>query len=262
MVARSGLMVLLALVLAGVGGWGIARLPTAFIPNEDQGYLMIGGAAARRRLARPHRQRRSTRRRKIAAGDAGRRAGRGDHRHVGARQHARSSPMPASPSSCSTTGACAARRRARTSARSPRRCMQAAAGAAGRPRLSCSPPPPIQGIGNAGGLPDAGRAARRQLRSRASCRAPTDEVVEQARTQTSIANPFTTFRAGAPHIELEVDRAKAETLNVSVGDVFATLSAYVGSTYVNQLQQVRPEPAGLRPGRFAVPRPARGPAAC
>src|SRR3954469_20025767 len=41
MVARSGLMVLLALVLAGLGGWGIARLPGAFIPNEDQGYLMI-----------------------------------------------------------------------------------------------------------------------------------------------------------------------------------------------------------------------------
>ena len=42
MVHRAGLMVLLALVLAGIGGWGVARLPTAFIPNEDQGYLMIG----------------------------------------------------------------------------------------------------------------------------------------------------------------------------------------------------------------------------
>ena len=42
MVHRAGLMVLLALVAAGIGGWGVARLPTAFIPNEDQGYLMIG----------------------------------------------------------------------------------------------------------------------------------------------------------------------------------------------------------------------------
>src|SRR5690349_4486477 len=42
MVRRSGLMVLLALVLAGLGGWGVARLPSAFIPNEDQGYLLAG----------------------------------------------------------------------------------------------------------------------------------------------------------------------------------------------------------------------------
>ncbi len=37
MVRHAGLMVLLALVLAGIGGWGVARLPGAFIPNEDQG---------------------------------------------------------------------------------------------------------------------------------------------------------------------------------------------------------------------------------
>ena len=91
--------------------------------------------------------------------------------------------------------------------------------------------------------------------------AATDEVIEQARTQTSIANPFTTFRAGAPHIEVDVDRAKAESLNVAVGDVFATLSSYRRLDLRQPLQQVRPEPAGLCPGRFAVPRPARGPAA-
>src|SRR5438874_3890398 len=41
MVGRSGLMVLIGLVLSCIGVWGIARLPTAFIPNEDQGYLMV-----------------------------------------------------------------------------------------------------------------------------------------------------------------------------------------------------------------------------
>ena len=40
MVRRSGLMVVIALLLAGVGFWGLSRLPTAFIPIDDQGYLM------------------------------------------------------------------------------------------------------------------------------------------------------------------------------------------------------------------------------
>src|SRR5438309_9622071 len=37
MVSRSGLMVAVALIIAVIGGWGIARLPTSFIPTEDQG---------------------------------------------------------------------------------------------------------------------------------------------------------------------------------------------------------------------------------
>src|ERR1700733_11333797 len=34
-------MVVLAIVLAGAGAWGLARLPTAFIPIEDQGYFVV-----------------------------------------------------------------------------------------------------------------------------------------------------------------------------------------------------------------------------
>ena len=41
MTRHGGIMVLLALILSGLGVWGIARLPTAFIPIEDQGYVMI-----------------------------------------------------------------------------------------------------------------------------------------------------------------------------------------------------------------------------
>ncbi len=34
-----------------------------------------------------------------------------------------------------------------------------------------------------------------------------------------------------------MDRVKAETLNVSVGDVFNVLSGYIGSAYVNQFNK-------------------------
>jgi len=41
MVHRSALMVLIALVLTAAGVLGLVHLPTAFIPNEDQGYGLV-----------------------------------------------------------------------------------------------------------------------------------------------------------------------------------------------------------------------------
>src|SRR5271165_4575485 len=40
MVRRSGIMVILALCLSAVGFWGLSRIPTGFIPIDDQGYLI------------------------------------------------------------------------------------------------------------------------------------------------------------------------------------------------------------------------------
>jgi HAE1 family hydrophobic/amphiphilic exporter-1 len=47
----------------------------------------------------------------------------------------------------------------------------------------------------------------------------------------------TSFRAGAPHVRVDIDRSKAETLKVSIGDVFSTLSTYLGSAYVNRFNK-------------------------
>jgi HAE1 family hydrophobic/amphiphilic exporter-1 len=45
------------------------------------------------------------------------------------------------------------------------------------------------------------------------------------------------FRAGAPQLHVEVDRVKAETLGVPLGDVFQAIQTYLGSTYVNQFNR-------------------------
>ena len=34
-------MVFMALVLVALAGWGLTKVPTGFIPAEDQGYLMV-----------------------------------------------------------------------------------------------------------------------------------------------------------------------------------------------------------------------------
>ena len=85
MARHSGAMVIVALIVAGVGVWGIARLPTSFIPDRGPGLRAGRDAASRRRRRGPH-----------AAGDGSgdedraRRSRRGsggrDQRHLGAGQ--------------------------------------------------------------------------------------------------------------------------------------------------------------------------------
>ena len=41
MVTRAGLMATIAFVIIALAGWGLARVPTGFLPIEDQGYLLV-----------------------------------------------------------------------------------------------------------------------------------------------------------------------------------------------------------------------------
>jgi len=233
MVGHAGLMVVLALVIAGVGGWGIARLPSAFIPNEDQGYLMVAvqlpdGAA----LGRTSK----------AIDDVSRIA----QATPGVRQVVAITgvSMLDNMAQLANGGVCfitlddwgVRGKKKGQDIRSIAQSLQRATQSLQDGQAFVFGPPPIQGIGNASGF-------QMQVEQRdgsydfAKLQAATAELIEQARTQSTIANPVSTFRAGAPHIEVDVDRAKAESLNVAVGDVFATLSAYVGSTFVNRFNK-------------------------
>ena len=83
-------------ILIGVAGYGLSRVPTGFLPIEDQGYLLVAvqlpdGASLERT------QQALDQVSEIAAQDARRRAGGHHRRHLGARQQRRASPMPASP---------------------------------------------------------------------------------------------------------------------------------------------------------------------
>jgi hydrophobic/amphiphilic exporter-1 (mainly G- bacteria), HAE1 family len=98
------------------------------------------------------------------------------------------------------------------------------------------PPPPIQGIGNAGGFQMqlemlGGNFDYQKLNDLAQ------QIVKEAGNDPRRQNVITTYSPGAPHVAVTVDRARAETLRVSVGDVFAALTDYLGSTYVNQFNK-------------------------
>jgi hydrophobic/amphiphilic exporter-1 (mainly G- bacteria), HAE1 family len=100
-------------------------------------------------------------------------------------------------------------------------------------RLFVLAPPPIQGIGNAGGFQMQtvllGGSFDYQKLSQGA-----DAVVKAASADPALQHVLTTFRPGAPQVKVVVDRDRAETLRVSVGDVFDALSSYLGSTYVNE----------------------------
>ncbi len=92
-------------------------------------------------------------------------------------------------------------------------------------------PPAVQGLGNVGGfqyeLEDTQNGSLDDLTRTAR------GLIEQANASGTITNANTTFSAGAPHYVISVDRRKAESAGVNVGDVFGALQTDLGSTYIN-----------------------------
>ncbi len=233
MVRVSGLMVLIGLVLAALGVWGIARLPTAFIPNEDQGYLMVAaqlpdGAALGRTTAALDQAT------KIAMDT------------LGVDRVIAISGLSALDNFADLANAGISfvvlkpwdqRSKAKgTDILSIAEHLQSALSSAPDGRLFVLPPPPIQGIGNAGGLQMqvqllGGSFDYQRLGE------VTDQIVKKADADSRLQHVLTTFSPGASHVSVTVDRDRAQTLRVSVGDVFSTLSSYLGSTYVNQFNK-------------------------
>ncbi|WDQ17822.1 efflux RND transporter permease subunit [Rhodopirellula sp. P2] len=92
-------------------------------------------------------------------------------------------------------------------------------------------PPPIDGLGTAGGfqmeVQDRGSNGYLPLQN------ATEELVANASTQSSLAALNTSFRATVPQLYVDVDREKAKTMNIPLSTVFSTLQTSLGSAYIN-----------------------------
>lgn len=92
-------------------------------------------------------------------------------------------------------------------------------------------PPAIQGLGFAGGflmeVQDRGGLGLSVLQQM------TQEMVEAANAQEKIERSYSTFRANVPQLYADVDRIQAKSLDVPLSNVFGTLQAYLGSLYIN-----------------------------
>ncbi|TVM17075.1 hydrophobe/amphiphile efflux-1 family RND transporter [Oceanidesulfovibrio indonesiensis] len=96
-------------------------------------------------------------------------------------------------------------------------------------------PPPIRGMGNAGGftfeLQDRTGITTKELAGTAQ------KFMAEARKRPEIGAVFSTFNADVPQIRVEVDREKAKTLGVPVQDVFVALQSFLGGYYVNDFNK-------------------------
>jgi HAE1 family hydrophobic/amphiphilic exporter-1 len=63
--------------------------------------------------------------------------------------------------------------------------------------------------------------------------AATNELMGKARQNPNLAGVFTTYSANSPQLYLEIDRQKAQMLNVPIPSIFETLQVNLGTAYVN-----------------------------
>jgi HAE1 family hydrophobic/amphiphilic exporter-1 len=229
MVQRSRAMVIVALVLVALAGWGLTKVPSAFIPPEDQGYLMVAVQApdaasltrtekamdeiARIGLNTPGVER------AIAIGTGGPSPFDGDI------SLANAGIVYLMLKNWDDRGKGQDLQHIYNNLAGQLTNMQDA-----RTRLLI--PPPIQGLGAANGF-------QMQLELNdgsydfARLQAVTDHMVQEANAAPGIDDVFTAFRANVPQLSLVVDPDQAATLNVDVGDVYNMLQSSLGSSYVN-----------------------------
>ena len=108
--------------------------------------------------------------------------------------------------------------------------------------VSVLPPPPIRGIGRSGGfkfmVEDRKDAGVKTLQ------AQTDNLVQKGNALRKPPRPtpllvglFSVFRANAPQLYVDLNRAQCMTMDVPLADAFNTLQVYLGSLYVNDFNR-------------------------
>ncbi len=231
LVAHSGISVVVALILIGIAGYGLSRVPTGFIPIEDQGYLLAavqlpdGASLGRTQTVMDQVQ-------EIVS------------KQPGVDQVMTIAGISVLDASSSLANAGVAyivlkewsARGAGQDLRSLFVALNQKLSAVSEARVLVVPPPPIQGIGNA-----AGFAMQIELRDGSSdygkLQAVTNAVVASGQSQSALQRVSSSFRSMVPQFDIEIDRIKTQTLHVTTDQIFQTLSSYMGGAYVNQFNK-------------------------
>jgi HAE1 family hydrophobic/amphiphilic exporter-1 len=92
-------------------------------------------------------------------------------------------------------------------------------------------PPAVQGVGSFGGfqfmLQDQGKNTLSDLDATAH------KIVSQSRASKDLTGLLTTFSANDPQVLVTIDREKAKTMNIPLSQITTALSVFMGSEYIN-----------------------------
>ena len=227
---RIAIMLLLALGLASLTGWQFTRLPTGFLPIEDQGYILVHAqlpdAASQERTGVVLDQIEGIL--KKTAGVANWVIFGGFNMIDG--------------TNASNTAVVFITMKPWEERQDPSLKQGAImAGLQGQFRqiqeaiVFAFLPPAIPGLGVSGGfqmqLQDRGGIGLQELN------AMLREILEAGNAQTVLTGLNSTFRVEVPQLFAEVDRTKAKKLGIPLSEVFNTLQAYLGSAYVNDFNK-------------------------
>ncbi|GBG03476.1 multidrug efflux RND transporter permease subunit [Azospira sp. I13] len=101
--------------------------------------------------------------------------------------------------------------------------------------IAVFPPPPVMGLGTVGGfkmqIEDRGALGYAELNKAAN------DFMAAARQEPALGPMFSSYQINVPQIDVDLDRARAKQLGVSVTDVFDTMQIYLGSQYVNDFNR-------------------------
>ncbi|HTN75613.1 MAG TPA: efflux RND transporter permease subunit, partial [Pirellulaceae bacterium] len=233
MLRLPALVLLVYAGLLGLTWWGFQVLPTGFIPSQDKGYLVCSvqlpdGTASGRTLKTLAKVE------SIALATPGVRSVNsiaGNSFQLGARAS----------NFCSMFVILEEfehRRTADTSANTIAEKLRKEFGAQiPEATVTIFPPPAVSGLGRAGGfklmVEDRGDSGLKALQEQ------TDNLVKAGNAATdSSGNPqlkglFSIFNVNSPQYFVDVNRDACLSQGVSLGEVFGTLQAYMGSRYIN-----------------------------
>ena len=233
--ARASIALVVYVGLLALTGSASRACPTGFMPAQDKQYLVALRAAARRRVARPHRGRDPPHDRHRAE-DARRRA----RRRVPGLLDQRLRATRRTPASCSsalkpfeerttTPTMSAGGDRERAERRSSRRSRTRSSRSSRRRRCRAS-----------------ARSAASSCRSRTARDLGYDDALRRRRRSVDrrrrskrpeLAGVFSSFQVNVPQLDADVDREKAKAQGVPLQNVFETMQIYLGSLYVNDFNR-------------------------